>query len=306
MNGKETHYRDTLRQRGKSFLSRLGRLFGTGELDNEFFDDLEEALISGDVGMETTLRLVETLKEETRKRGVRERQAARLVMQELLARMLEGREELVERAAGEAEVILLVGVNGSGKTTSAAKLAYYYQQQGRNPLLVAGDTFRAAAVEQLAIWAERAGVELIKQQQGSDPSALFYDALNSARARNYDLVIGDTAGRLHNRANLMAELNKIYRVVGRVQPGAPHRVLLVVDATTGQNAVNQAISFNETLPLSALILTKLDGTARGGIVVEIRHRLQIPVAYIGTGERLQDLSPFDSLAFTEALLGDTE
>ncbi len=203
---------------------------------------------------------------------------------------------------GEPHVILLVGVNGSGKTTSAAKLANLYKQEGKSVLLVAGDTFRAAAIEQLEIWAERAGVELIKQQAGSDPSALFFDAMNSARARNIDLVIGDTAGRLHNKFNLMEELNKINRVVGRCQEGAPHQVLLVLDATTGQNAVAQAKSFNQSLPVSGLILTKLDGTARGGIVVSIQDSLGIPVRYVGLGEKMEDLAPFEPDQFARALL----
>jgi fused signal recognition particle receptor len=199
-------------------------------------------------------------------------------------------------------VILLVGVNGSGKTTSAAKLANLYRCEGKKVLMVAGDTFRAAAVEQLEVWAQRAGVDLIKQQAGSDPSALFFDAMNSARAREFDVVIGDTAGRLHNKFNLMEELNKIYRVIGRNIPGAPHQVLLVIDATTGQNAMTQAKSFNEALPLSGLILTKLDGTARGGIVVGIQDSLDIPVRYIGTGEKMEDLAPFNAEDFVNALM----
>jgi fused signal recognition particle receptor len=175
---------------------------------------------------------------------------------------------------------------------------------GEQVMLVAGDTFRAAAVEQLEIWAERSGAEILKQQSGSDPSALYYDAINAAQARGVDVLIGDTAGRLHNKYNLMEELNKIYRVINRSMPGAPHQVMLVVDATTGQNALAQTSSFNESLPLNGLVLTKLDGTARGGIVIGIQDKLGIPVCYIGTGEKSEDLAPFDPDIFAEALLGD--
>lgn len=283
------------------FLRRLDLLFRGGELDDDFYDDLEETLILGDVGVEASLRLVEKLRLESRRRKVRERSQVREILVQEIAEMLTGAAEPV-KPEGEPLVILLVGVNGSGKTTTAAKLAHRYRQEGREVLLVAGDTFRAAAVEQLQIWAERAGAVLIKQQPGSDPSAVFFDALQAARARRIDVVIGDTAGRLHTRANLMEELKKINRVIGRVQPGAPHRVLLVIDATTGHNGIAQALHFNEAVPVSGLVLTKLDGTARGGIVVGIQDILKVPVCYVGVGEKLGDLLPFDSADFARALL----
>jgi fused signal recognition particle receptor len=288
--------------RSKSgFIGRLESLFGSGELNADFYDELEEILVTGDVGVETSIKLVEQLREEAGRRKLRAREETRDLLRQSLVTICHTDEVAAENSESPL-VILLVGVNGSGKTTSAAKLANLYHSVGKKVLLVAGDTFRAAAVEQLEVWAKRAGVDLIKQQAGSDPSALFFDAMNSARAREFDVVIGDTAGRLHNKYNLMEELNKIYRVIGRNMPGAPHQVLLVIDATTGQNAMAQAKSFNEALPLSGLILTKLDGTARGGIVVGIQDSLDIPVRYIGTGEKMEDLAPFNAEDFVNALM----
>ena len=289
-------------QRSKSgFIGRLDSLFGGGKLNEEFYEELEEILVSGDVGVQTTIKMVEQLKQRIEKERVKERKIAREILQQLLIELLE-HDNALPAIETRPYVILLVGVNGSGKTTSAAKLAHYYKMQQNKVLLVAGDTFRAAAIEQLEIWGNRAGVEVIKQQSGSDPSALFFDAMNAAQAREYDLVIGDTAGRLHSKFNLMEELNKIYRVIGRNIPGAPHKVLLVVDATTGQNALAQARSFNESLPLDGIILTKLDGTARGGIVLCIQDELNIPVHFIGTGEAMDDLTPFNAKEFIEVLL----
>ena len=294
-------FRNSLSGNKTGFIDRLGNLFSSGEINEEFYEELEEILVSGDVGVETTMRLVEELRNEVKESKLRERVEVKELLIEKLTALMTPTEDDIQIKV-EPHVILLVGVNGSGKTTSAAKLANLYKQEGKSVLLVAGDTFRAAAIEQLEIWAERAGVELIKQQAGSDPSALFFDAMNSARARNIDLVIGDTAGRLHNKFNLMEELNKINRVVGRCQEGAPHQVLLVLDATTGQNAVAQAKSFNQSLPVSGLILTKLDGTARGGIVVSIQDSLGIPVRYVGLGEKMEDLAPFEPAEFARALL----
>ncbi len=294
-------FRNGLTRSKGGFIGRLGSLFGSGELNEDFYEDLEEILVSGDVGVETAMKLAEELQVEAKQLKYKERaQVKNLLFEKLVAIMSSDRE--APAADQKPHVILLVGVNGSGKTTSAAKLAYLYRREGSKVLLVAGDTFRAAAVEQLEIWSGRAGVELIKQQQGSDPSALFFDAMKSAQARGTDIVIGDTAGRLHNKFNLMEELNKVYRVVGRCLEGAPHQVLLVLDATTGQNAVAQAKSFNEALPVNGVILTKLDGTARGGIVISIKDTLGIPVRYIGTGEKMEDLAPFDPAEFARALL----
>ena len=294
-------FKQVLARSKSGLIDPLTMLFSGGELNEAFYEELEEVLISGDVGVQTSIKVVEELKEEAGSLKLKERKDARELLQQLLTATVspdEGKPDVT----GQPHVILLVGVNGSGKTTSAAKLANLYRKQNKKVLLVAGDTFRAAAVEQLEIWSERAGVDLIKQQSGSDPSALFFDAINSARARKTDVVVGDTAGRLHNKFNLMEELNKIYRVINRNMPGAPHQVLLVIDATTGQNAVAQATSFNEALPLTGIILTKLDGTARGGIVIGIQDTLKIPIRFIGTGEKIDDLAPFIAADFISALL----
>ncbi len=283
------------------FTDRLVNLFSSGELNEEFYEELEEILVSGDVGIELTMKLVEELKEDSRRLKYKARYQVKDLLLEKLANIMSAEQVHLE-TTGKPHVIILVGVNGSGKTTSAAKLAYLYRQENKKVLLVAGDTFRAAAIEQLEIWAARAGVDLIKQQAGSDPSALYFDAMNSARARKIDVVIGDTAGRLHNKFNLMEELSKVHRVIGRCIDGAPHQVLLVIDATTGQNAIAQAKSFNEALPIDGIILTKLDGTARGGIVISIQDALNIPVFYIGIGEKMEDLTPFNPADFARALL----
>lgn len=297
-------FKNGLARSRSGFAGHLESLFTRGELNDDFYDELEEILVSGDVGIETSLKLVAELKDEANASKTRTAEDFRdLLQNKILAILQTGSEQSFP--AEKPLVILLVGVNGSGKTTSAAKLANLYKLEGKKVMLVAGDTFRAAAVEQLEIWAERAGVDIIKQQAGTDPSALFFDAINSAKAKGVDVVIGDTAGRLHNKFNLMEELNKIYRVINRSLPGAPHQVLLVVDATTGQNAMAQAKSFNDALPLDGLVLTKLDGTARGGIVIGIRDALDIPVCYVGTGEQMDDLTPFDAKLFMNALLDNS-
>ncbi|MGM0688397.1 MAG: signal recognition particle-docking protein FtsY [Bacillota bacterium] len=294
-------FKDSLTRSKSGFTDRLNSLFSSGALNEAFYEGLEEILISGDVGVQTSLKLVGQLREETEQKKINKTEQAKEMLLQKITEMMISDQSALEPVE-KPHIILLVGVNGSGKTTSAAKLANFYHKQDKKVLLVAGDTFRAAAVEQLEIWAERAGVNFMKQQAGSDPSALFFDAMNSARARDVDVVIGDTAGRLHNKYNLMDELNKIYRIINRSMPGAPHQTLLVVDATTGQNAIAQAKSFNEALPVTGLFLTKLDGTARGGIVISIQDILDIPVRFIGTGEKMEDLLPFDPAAFTCALL----
>ncbi len=296
-------FKNGLSRSKTGFMGRLDHLFDSGDIDEEFYDELEETLVSGDVGVQASMKLVDQLREEISKRKIKDKEDARQVLQELVVNMISpGKTMFTSASINEPTVILLIGVNGTGKTTSAAKLAHLYKQSGNEVMLVAGDTFRAAAIEQLEIWAERAGVDIVKQKSGSDSAALFYDAINAARARNVDVVIGDTAGRLHSKYNLMEELNKIYRVVERNLPGAPHQVLLVVDATTGQNAVVQAKKFNESMPIDGLVLAKLDGTARGGIVLNIQEELDIPVCYIGTGEKIEDLAPFDPEMFSRALL----
>ncbi|NLY38956.1 MAG: signal recognition particle-docking protein FtsY [Firmicutes bacterium] len=285
----------------EGFSRRLDHLFHRGEIDEEFYLELEEVLIAGDVGVETGLKLVDQLKEEVGRARLKERAAARELLVQLIAARLSA-PEAAPLPEERPRVILLVGVNGSGKTTTAAKLAHRYRQEGEKVMLVAGDTFRAAAIEQLEIWASRAGVDLVKQQAGSDPSAVFFDALHAALARKTDVVIGDTAGRLHTKVNLMEELKKIHRVIGRIVPGAPHQVLLVLDATTGHNGLAQAARFHEAVTVDGVVLTKLDGTARGGIVVAVREALDLPVRYVGIGEKMEDLEPFQPEEFTRALL----
>ena len=296
-------FKQGLARSREGFARRIDYLFGDGEINADFYLELEEALITGDVGVDTSLKLIEQLKAEVSRARLKERGAARELLVRLIAELLTDTDAEPEEPSDPPQVILLVGVNGSGKTTTAAKLARRYREQGRKVLLVAGDTFRAAAVDQLEIWAGRAGVELIKQQAGSDPSAVFFDALHAALARQVDVVIGDTAGRLHTKTNLMEELKKIHRVVGRIVPGAPHQVLLVLDATTGHNGLAQAARFHEAVAVTGVVLTKLDGTARGGIVVGVRDTLNLPVRYIGIGEKMEDLEPFQAEEFTRALLG---
>ncbi len=285
----------------QGFTRRLEALFSPGEINAQFFEQLEETLILGDVGVAAATTLVETLSDQARRERIKDRQAAKELLISSITGLLDYPEQVVDTGPHPL-VILLVGVNGTGKTTTAAKLAHIYRRQGKKVLLVAGDTFRAAAIDQLKIWAERAGAEIIKQEPGSDPAAVFFDALNAARARRVEVVIGDTAGRLHTRVNLMQELEKICRVIGRSLPGAPHQVWLVIDATTGQNGLTQARLFNQSVHVDGLIVTKLDGTARGGIVIGIQEAMGIPVRYLGMGEGIGDLVPFQARDFARALL----
>ncbi len=258
-------------------------------------NDLEEALIGADVGVKTTGVLLERVREQVRGDAGAIRGA--------LEAVVEGMVPADEPPAitGKPWVILVTGVNGVGKTTTIGKLAALHVAQGRKVLLVAADTFRAAAIEQLAVWAERAGVEIVQHRQGADPSAVVFDGMKAALARGVDLVLVDTAGRLHTRSNLMDELRKVRRVIGAEVPGAPHETLLVLDATTGQNAISQARTFQEAVEVTGVVLTKLDGTARGGVVVPLRHELGLPVRYIGVGEGIDDLRPFDAQVFTSTL-----
>ena len=275
-------------------------IFGEDRISDEFFDELEESMILADMGVETSTSLVEALRGEIRERKLKDRQEAREALIELIAQRVapEGPFPLDEQAG----VILIVGVNGVGKTTSIGKISHEYKARGRKPMLAAADTFRAAAAEQLGIWAERAGVPMVRHQEGSDPAAVVYDAIASYKAKGCDLLIVDTAGRLHNKKNLMNELSKIRKVIDRELPGVPCQVLLVLDATTGQNALAQALAFQEASDLDGVILTKLDGTAKGGVVVNICNTLHVPVRFIGVGEGIDDLKPFDGLEFAQALL----
>lgn len=274
------------------------------KIDDDFFDELEEILITSDVGVNTVMELIDELRGEVRKQKIQNAIDLQPILSEKLVALLKN--DIVTDTSlniqdGRLNVILFVGVNGVGKTTTIGKMAHMFKQQGKKVLLAAGDTFRAAAIEQLEVWGERVGVEVIKQQQGSDPAAVIYDAVQAAKSRGVDVLLCDTAGRLQNKVNLMEELAKVHRVVSRELPGAPHEVLLVLDATTGQNALSQAKTFGQSVGVSGLVLTKLDGTAKGGIVIAIRNELNIPVKYVGLGERMDDLQPFDPEQFVHAL-----
>lgn len=272
------------------------------KIDEEFYEELEEILIGADVGVNTVVRLIEELRAEVRKRKIEQPAELQPILSEKLVGLLKDDQSSELRLAESGlTVILFVGVNGVGKTTTIGKLAHRYKQQGKHVLLAAGDTFRAAAIDQLEVWGKRVGVDVIKQQPGSDPAAVMFDAIQAAKTRKADILLCDTAGRLQNKANLMDELNKIYRVIGREIPDAPHEVLLVIDATTGQNALSQAKLFGEKTGVTGLVLTKLDSTAKGGIVIAIRQELSLPVKLVGLGEKMDDLQDFDSDQFVHAL-----
>ncbi|MCA0979947.1 MULTISPECIES: signal recognition particle-docking protein FtsY [Exiguobacterium] len=275
------------------------------EVDEDFFDELEDLLIQADVGVTTTMDLVEDLKEEVKRRNLKDPVAVRDALVEVVAKRLQEDESDRELNMQDGlTVILFVGVNGVGKTTTIGKLAHQLKSEGRNVMLAAGDTFRAGAIEQLQVWGERVGVPVIRQTEGSDPAAVVYDAVQSAKSRNMDVLICDTAGRLQNKVNLMKELEKVKRVIEREVPNGPHEVLLALDATTGQNAMIQAKAFKEATNVSGIVLTKLDGTAKGGIVLAIRNELDIPVKYVGLGEKMDDLQEFDPEQFVLGLFGD--
>jgi fused signal recognition particle receptor len=280
-------------------------LTGRRKIDDELYEELEEVLIRSDVGVNTSLELVERLRKEARKRKLQEAHELKAVLKELISEIL-GEEEALNLADRGPSILLVVGVNGVGKTTTIGKLAHYFRSEGKKVILAAGDTFRAAAIDQLEIWGQRAGVDVIKQREGADPAAVAYDAIQAAKSRNVDLVIMDTAGRLHNKVNLMEELRKVKRVIEREIPGAPHEVLLVLDATTGQNALQQAKLFQEVAGVTGIVLTKLDGTAKGGVVLGIQGETRIPVKWIGVGEGMEDLRPFIPQDFAEALFDRSE
>ncbi|HEX6989606.1 MAG TPA: signal recognition particle-docking protein FtsY [Bacillota bacterium] len=275
-------------------------------IDAQALEQLEEILIAADVGVETSLRLVEAVRERSQRRPLQDAADLKEILREEITAMLAGKGAPWSFAPGRLNVALFVGVNGTGKTSTVGKLAWRLNRDGQRVLLAAADTFRAAAGEQLEIWARRAGADLVRQQAGADPAAVAFDAVQAGRARGADAVLIDTAGRLHTRVNLMAELQKIHRVCGRALEGAPHEVLLVLDATTGQNGLVQAEQFTAAVPVTGIVLTKLDGTARGGIVIAIAERLGLPVKWVGLGEGPEDLAPFEPEAFVDALLGDDE
>ena len=271
-------------------------------LDDAFYDDVLEALVAADVGVAMSERLVETLRERVRAEHVRDSAAAMDVLKAELLRRLEGRDRGLH-IGKVPSVVLMVGVNGSGKTTTTGKLAYRLRIEGRTPLVAAADTYRAAAIDQMRIWADRSGCDLVAHQPGGDPGAVVYDAIQAAVARRADCVLVDTAGRLHTKANLMAELQKIRRVTQRLLPEAPQETLLVLDATTGMNAMHQARAFHEAVELTGLVVTKLDGSARGGTVIALEEELGVPVKLVGIGEDIDDLNVFDPQAYLDALFG---
>ncbi len=289
-----------LKKTKESMMQKVNQIFsGFRPVDEELFEELEETLIMSDVGMVTAEEICQRLRKGVKERGITDAGEVKALLQEILTEMMEGDTTL--HISTKPSVVLVIGVNGVGKTTTIGKLAANLTSQGKKVILGAADTFRAAAIDQLQIWADRAGVEMIRQSEGSDPAAVVFDTIAAGKARGADVVICDTAGRLHNKKNLMDELSKISRVIKREAPDADLEVLLVLDATTGQNAVIQARTFQEAAGLTGIILTKLDGTAKGGVVIAIKQELQIPIKYVGVGEKLDDLQPFEPKAFVQAL-----
>ena len=278
-------------------------VIGYAAIDDELLDELEETLIRADVGIETTERLMTAVRKGIKKKEINSPDDLRPFLQKEITAILSEGENETHVAEEGPTVLLVIGVNGAGKTTTIGKLAAYYKGEGKKVLLAAADTFRAAAIDQLESWGEHTGVPVIKHEEGSDPAAVAFDAVKAAKARDVDVLIIDTAGRLQTKSNLMQELEKINRVIGREIKGAPHETLLVLDATTGQNAVSQAELFTKAAPITGVVLTKLDGTATGGVVIGIKSRLKIPVKWIGVGESVEDLRPFDAEEFARALFG---
>jgi fused signal recognition particle receptor len=277
-------------------------LAGRKQIDAGLLEELEYTLIGADIGVRTTNEILELIRQRVDRKLLRDAQELRQLIREHLTGVLEAAERPLPRVAEPPAVVMLVGVNGTGKTTTIGKLARLYHAEGRSVLLCAADTFRAAAIDQLEVWGQRAGAEVIRQKPGADPSAVLFDAIQAGRARKIDYVVADTAGRLHTKSNLMAELEKMRRTAARLIPGAPHEVLLVLDATTGQNGLEQARRFTETSGVTGIVLTKLDGTAKGGIVVPIARELNLPIRYVGVGEKLEDLLPFEPDKFVASLL----
>lgn len=269
------------------------------EIDDDFFDDLEETLIISDIGYETSNKIIEDLRKRVKDEKIGDVDQIKAILKENISQILEKDSKGLDLPS--PTVILVVGVNGVGKTTTIGKLANILRSNGKKVLLAAADTFRAAAAEQLEIWANRAGVDIVRHNEGADPAAVVYDAIQAAKSRDRDVLICDTAGRLHNKKNLMNELEKIKRVIDREMPEAHREVLLILDATTGQNAISQASMFKDTVGITGIVLTKLDGTAKGGVVIAIKSQLDIPIYYIGVGEQMDDLQPFDPQAFAEGL-----
>ena len=307
----ETERRGSFFERMRQAVTRTRDSFSTSiasvvaltrEVDEASLDDLELALLQSDIGAVTTDEIIGRLRERALRHGIADGTELKAALKEEIRRVLDAVAVPVKRPVSGPEVIMMVGVNGTGKTTTSGKLSALFRREGRTVLLCAADTFRAAAIEQLEVWSQRSGVEMIKTRQGGDPSAALFDALAAARARGIDVVLVDTAGRLHTKIDLMKELDKMRRTSERQVPGSPHQTLLVIDATTGQNGLQQARLFTEAAHVTGIVLTKLDGTAKGGIVVAIAREMGLPVRYAGVGEKVEDILPFDSRAFTDALL----
>lgn len=292
-----------------SFTSKVNDLVARyRKVDEDFFEELEELLLQADVGFETVMDLMDKLRYEVQRQNIKDTNGIQSIISEKLVEIYEsGEENLTDlniQQDGDLTVILFVGVNGVGKTTTIGKLAHRMKSEGKSVMLAAGDTFRAGAIDQLQVWGERVGVEVIAQSEGSDPAAVMYDAIRAAKKRGIDILICDTAGRLQNKVNLMNELQKVHRVISREIPNAPHEVLLALDATTGQNALVQAQTFKEVTNVTGIVLTKLDGTAKGGIVLAIRNKLHIPVKFVGLGEKMDDLQPFDAERYVYGLFAE--
>lgn len=294
--------RDTFTSKVNDLVARYRKV------DEDFFEELEDVLLQADVGFETVMELMDKLRFEVQRQNIKDTEGIQAIISEKLVEIYEQGEadsiELNIQPKGELTVILFVGVNGVGKTTTIGKLAHRLQKEGKTVMLAAGDTFRAGAIDQLQVWGDRVGCEVVKQSEGSDPAAVMFDAIQAAKKRNVDVLICDTAGRLQNKVNLMNELEKVHRVISREVPNAPHEVLLALDATTGQNALVQAQTFKEVTDVTGIVLTKLDGTAKGGIVLAIRNKLHIPVKFVGLGEKMDDLQPFDAERYVYGLFAE--
>lgn len=301
-------FKEGLSKTRNQFTSKVNDLVAKyRKVDEEFFEELEDLLLQADVGVETVMELMDALRFEVQRKNIKDTAGIQSIISEKLVEIYESGEDefsgLLIQETG-LTVILFVGVNGVGKTTTIGKLAHRLKEQGKTVMLAAGDTFRAGAIEQLQVWGDRVGVDVIKQNEGSDPAAVMYDAVRAAKSRGVDVLICDTAGRLQNKVNLMNELQKVHRVIEREVPGAPHEVLLALDATTGQNALIQAQAFKEAANVTGIVLTKLDGTAKGGIVLAIRNKLHIPVKFVGLGEKMDDLQPFDTEKYVYGLFAE--
>ena len=294
--------KDGLFKTHQGMVSKIDQLIsGKKKIDDLLLEELEEILITSDIGVKTTRQLLDKVSEKVKRKELEDADQLKKALQEEMFLILRQQESPLNVSSANPFVIMVIGVNGTGKTTTLSKMAQKFKSQGKSVLLVAGDTFRAAAIEQLEIWGQRVGCEVVKHQSGSDPSAVVFDALRAGKARHSDIIIVDTAGRLHTKVNLMEELKKVKRIMAREIPDSPHEILLVLDATTGQNAISQAKMFNRELGVTGIALTKLDGTAKGGILISISDELKIPIRYIGIGEKAEDLRDFNARDFVDAL-----